>query len=430
MSYIRRLWLIIVRKGRHSLYLFLLVFLFALLGIVSCFFRNIITNYENAVISDIGYSLMFYRTDGDAIPQEVLDEISRINEVVGYNQEYDMLVAPINFHNAIDHSTSNVFAVPNSDMIRLYANMDTSLNPIFSNNMELLAGELPAGENSGAIIDEVLARDNGLSLGDTLLITNPQSNNQIDISIIGIYKASILPRESWKLSNGSMAYGQSPYSYVFCDIPSFEHLLEYGLPLSSVIVYAEDMKSLDKISTTIVDLELPESIYQVSNRTHDKLENGTSSARAVNSAATILTSLSLCVSAFILFMVVLLWMRSCYKEISILIALGESRYAIVMQYIIVTTLIASFALVISLPLCYLFITSFSDNFISYLFASTGNISGLEMDNYMVFALDQKLQLGDYIQSNFMFLIVVWASTLFSSIQILKCRPSKLFQSAE
>ena len=174
MSYIRRLWLIIVRKGRHSLYLFLLVFLFALLGIVSCFFRNIITSYENAVISDIGYSLMFYRTDGDAIPQEVLDEISRINEVVGYNQEYDMLVTPINFHNAIDHSASNVFAVPNSDMIRLYANMDTSLNPIFSNNMELLAGELPAGENSGAIIDEVLARDNNLSLGDTLLITNPQ----------------------------------------------------------------------------------------------------------------------------------------------------------------------------------------------------------------------------------------------------------------
>ena len=236
MSYIRRLWLIIVRRGWHSLYLFLLVFLFALLGVVSCFFRNIISSYENAVICDIGYSLMFYQTDGDAIPQEVLDEISRINGVVGYNQEYDMLVTPINFHNAIDYNASDVFAVPDSDMIRLYANTNALLNPIFSNNMELIAGELPTGENSGAIIDEVLARDNDLSLGDTLLIINQQSNNQIDIAIVGIYKASTLPKESWKLSNGSMAYGQSPYSYVFCDIPSFERLLEYSLPLSSAIL--------------------------------------------------------------------------------------------------------------------------------------------------------------------------------------------------
>lgn len=426
MSYIRRLWLIIVRRGRHSLYLFLLVFLFALLGVVSCFFRNIITSYENAVICDIGYSLMFYRTDGDAIPQEVLDEISQINGVVGYNQEYDMLVIPINFYNAIDYNASDVFAVPDSDMIRLYANTDSLLNPIFSNNMELIAGELPTGENRGAIIDEVLAKDNGLSLGDTLLIKNQQSNNQIDIAVIGIYKASTLPKESWKLSNGSVAYGQSPYSYVFCDIPSFERLLEYSLPLSSVIVYAENMKSLDEISTAIIDLELSESTYQVSNLTQDKLENGTSAARAVNSAATILTSLSLFAAAFILFMVVLLWIRSCYRDISILIVMGESRSAIVIQYITVTTLIASFALVMALPLCYLLITNFSDNFINYLFASTGNLSGLEIDNYMVFALDQKLQLVDYILSNFMFLIVVWASTLFSSIEIFRCKPSKLF----
>ena len=91
MSYIRRLWLIIVRRVRHSLYLFLLVFLFALLGIVSCFFRNIVTNYENSVIYDIGYSLMLYRADGEEISQDVLDEISRINGFAGYNQEYDML---------------------------------------------------------------------------------------------------------------------------------------------------------------------------------------------------------------------------------------------------------------------------------------------------------------------------------------------------
>ena len=428
MSYTRRLWLIIVRRARHSLYLFLLVFLFALLGIVSCFFQNIVANYEVSVIYDIGYSLMLYRADGEEISQEVLDEISQINGFVGYNQEYDMLITPVNFRNVIANDASNVFAIPNSDLIRLYANTNTMLNPTFSNNMELIDGKMPSNKNGGAIIDEVLALENKLSVGDTILIQNPHANQQIEIAVIGIYKTTTLPQETWMLPSGNAAYGQSPYSYVFCDIPTYERVLGYSLPLSSAILYAEDMKSLDKVSTAITDLELTRNTYQCANLTKDKLESGTSAARAVNSAATILTSLSVCIAAAVLFMVVLLWVRACYKDISILISLGESRYAIVMQYFILTTIIASLALVLSLPLCYFIINHFSDSFISYMFAATGNLSGLETDKYIVFALGQNLQISDYIKSNFMLLIVVWVSTLFSSIEIFRCKPVKLFHS--
>lgn len=429
MSYTRRLWLIIVRRARHSLYLFLLVFLFALLGIVSCFFRNIVANYENSVIYDIGYSLMLYRADGEEIAQDVLDEIAQTNGFIGYNQEYDMLTTPVNFRNVIDYDASNVFAIPNSDLIRLYANTSTALNPTFSNNMELLEGKMPTSENCGAIIDEVLALENKLSIGDTLLIQNPQTNQPTEIAVIGIYKAISLPQETWTLSSGNTAYGQSPYSYVFCDISTYERVLGYSLPLSSVILYAEDMKSLDKVSAAVADLELPRNIYQCSNLTQNKINNGTSAARAVNSAATILTSLSLCIAAIVLFMVVLLWVRACYKDISILISLGESRYAIVLQYFVLTTIIASLALVLSLPLCYLLITNFSENFISYMFTATGNLSGLGTDKYIIFALGQKLQISDYIKSNFMLLIVVWVSTLFSSIEIFRCKPAKLFHTS-
>lgn len=426
MSYIRRLWLIIARRARHSLYLFLLVFLFAMLGIVSCFFRNIVANYENSVIYDIGYSLMLYRADGEIIEQDILDELTQIKGVAGYNQEYDMLISPVNFHNAIEYNASNVFAIPNSDLVRLYANTNTMLNPIFSNNMELLKGEMPTIENSGAVIDEVLAQENDLSVGDTILIQNQQSNQQTELLILGIYKATTLPQEAWTLQNGNTAYGQSPYSYVFCDISSYERVLGYSLPLSSVILYAEDMKTLDTVSAAISEMALTESAYQCSNLTQDKLDSGTSAARAVNSTATILTSLSVGIAAVILFMVVLLWIRACYKDISVLISLGESRYEIALQYFILTTIIAGFALLLSLPLCYWLITNFSDNFISYMFAATGNLSGLETDKYMTFALGQNLQIGDYLKSNIVLLAVVWIATLFSSIEIFRCKPTKLF----
>lgn len=425
MSYIQRLWLIIVGKARHAIYLFLLVFLFALLGIVGYFFRNIVISYENTVIYDIGYSLMLYTEDNEAISQDVLEYISMLDGVVGYNQEYDMLVEPVNIHNAIEKDAANVFAIPDSEMLRLFGCTDTQLNLAFSNNMELIEGKMPATNCRGAIIDEVLAKENNLVVGDKIVIGAKQS----ELEIIGIYKTLSLPQETWKLPSGNLAYGQSPYSYVFFDIQSYEMIIGYELPLSSVYIYATDMDALENVYSAIIQMGLQEDVYRVSNLTENKLSNGTSAARAVNLTATLLTRLSSGLAITILFLVVLLWMRACYQDIAILISLGEGRLAIIIEYFILTTVIASVALLLALPCCYWLISNFSDLFVEYMFIATGNMSGLEMDNYMVVALEQELCVTDYIKSNLFLLVVVWVATLLSSIEIFRCKPTRLFHSS-
>ena len=240
MTYAHRLWLMIARRTRHSVSLFLLVFCLSLLGIISSYFGNIVACYQRFVVSDIGYSLKLYRTDGNAIPPAVIQQISHIKGVIGCNQEANMLVQPVNFANAIPDSEDNLFDIPESDMVRLYADSNTALNLSFANHMELVEGMLPADNDAGAIIDTVLAAKNNLGIGNEIVIKNPETGSELSIPIIGIYKAVSLPQESWWGTSGNIEYGQSPYSYLFCTIPTFEALLEKDLPASAVIVYGKD----------------------------------------------------------------------------------------------------------------------------------------------------------------------------------------------
>lgn len=103
-------------------------FCLSLLGIISSYFGNIVACYQRFVVSDIGYSLKLYRTDGNAIPPNVIQQISHIKGVIGCNQEANMLVQPVNFANAIPDSEDNLFDIPESDMVRLYADSNTALN--------------------------------------------------------------------------------------------------------------------------------------------------------------------------------------------------------------------------------------------------------------------------------------------------------------
>ena len=407
MSYSRRLSLIIVRKTRHSIYLLLLVFTFALVGIVSCFFRTIVDNYQNSVVSDIGYSLMLYRTDDGIISQEILDEISSVGYVAGYNQEANMLVQPVNFFNTVSQDENNIFSIPKTEMVRLYADTDISQNLIFSNNLKLIEGKLPSPTEKGALIDVVLATKNNILIGDKIVVKSQESGSEIPITVIGIYETITLPQESWTEPDGKIAYGQSPYSYIFCDFNTYENIAEHSFPLSSIFIYAKNMKDLAKVNALIVSMKLSEEIYRISNRTETQLNSGTSASRAINSIAILLTSISISVSAFVLFLVVLLWIRACYKDISILISMGESKCAIIRDYFLIITIITVLGLLIALPFSNLIVTKFGGFLIDYAFVASGNLSGLEIDNYMTFALDQVPHIIDYIKSNLIFLLVVY-----------------------
>lgn len=426
MTYIQRLWLAIFRKSKHAIYLFLLVFLFAMLGVVACYFRNISDSYQQSVVSDIGYSLMLYRTDENSIEQELLDDIcNNVEGVLGYNQENNMLITPVNFQNAIAKDETNIFSIPQSDMVRLFANTNTTLSPVFFNHMRILNGQFPSEDNPGVIIDVVLAENNHLSVGDTITV-NYNDIEETTLNVIGMYETTSLPQEQWTEASGTIAYGQSPYSYIFCDYQSYSRVTGFDFPVSSVYIYTESLKTLDEANTYINNLELDPNEYQVANRTEGTLEHGTLTSQAINTTAKVLTNFSVWIAAIILFLVVILWMRNSYKDISILISLGESKVSVMCDYFIIATVIALAALILSMPVSDFLIRTFDKDLIEFAFSSISKEVGKETDKYISFAMDQSLGLADYVKSNLIFLVVVWGATLCASIEILRCKPSKLF----
>ena len=98
--------------------------------------------------------------------------------------------------------------------------------------------------------------------------------------------------------------------------------------------------------------------YQLLNRTENQIGRGTSASRAISSASAVLSSVTIFVSAFVLLLVVVLWMRACYKDTAILITLGAKRHEIVFDYFLVTSAISVFALLLSLPVCSLVINGY------------------------------------------------------------------------
>ena len=200
----------------------------------------------------------------------------------------------------------------------------------------------------------------------------------------------------------------------------------FDFPVSSVYIYTESLKTLDAANTYINNLELDPNKYQVANRTEGTLEHGTLTSQAINTTAKVLTNFSVWIAAIILFMVVILWMRNSYKDISILISLGESKVAVMCDYFIITTVIALSALILSMPVSDFLIRTFDKDLIEFAFSSISKEVGKETDKYISYAMDQSLEWDDYAKSNITFLMVVWGATLCSSIEIFRCKPNKLF----
>ena len=288
-----------------------------------------------------------------------------------------------------------------------------------------MEGDMPSN-NAGVLIDTVLAYKNNLKIGNFITIQNPATGKELSLCIVGIYESLSFPQEAWKNGSDSMVYGQSPYSYIFCDIHSYEKLIDGSLSSSSIKIYTKNAKYLDSVNDTLSQMNLLPSEYRLVNFTESKLNMGISSYRAIASSAILLSTVSISVAAFVLSLVVVLWMRTCYKDISILITLGANRCKIILDYFLIISIISFLSLVLSLPFCVFIITSFGSSLIEYTYIAAGNLSNGGINNYMVGALNQHLEIVDYLKSQCIFLVIVWLSTLLESINILKNKPSKLF----
>lgn len=415
MTYYNKIWLIITKRSYHSIYLFLLVFAFSILGIAGYYFSFIIENYHEMIVQDVGYSIGIYRTDDQSISDELFEKISHIEEVERKNIEAECLVYPLNFCNVIQDDSSDVFSPIKSEYCRLLGNFDTAGNIVFKKNMILISGAFPSDECNGAIIDSFLAEQNGLTIGDDLHILG-MNDKTVNIPVIGIYHVKSYPQESQLRDGGYTEYGQSPYSYIFCDLSSYE-LASGSNTSATCILYAQDKQDLEKVYEELISMGLPEDNYLLVDRTEGPITNGTTAFRAINAASEILISISIVITSAVLFFVIIVWIHACYKDIAVLISLGMARSRIIILVFGIVTLIAVAAVISATPICLAVISNYRGDLLEYVFVASGILTELEMDDYLLKAMTQPMGLSTCIRANLIYIFIAWVATCVAALEI-------------
>lgn len=426
MTYLRRIWLLTVRRPKHSLRMFFMVFVFSMLGCAGNFFGNIVGSYQSMLLHDIGYKLALYREDGEEIPSRLIREINGLDSVAGCDMEMYSLVRPVNFKNAVKEDEKDVFDAPQSETVRLFGNLDTALNPRFSGNMHMEEGRIPDSGNPGALIDSYLAEENGIGIGDEVEIADPDTDKQGKIPVIGIYTMIRFPQEEQD-SGENIVYSRSPYSYVFCDLQSYEEALGIEGSGSGISIYAQNMQELDRAYQEVMAMDLPAEVYELENESRNQIERGTlTSYRVLKSAASTLVSISMSVALLVLFFVTIVWMRDSYRDIAVQISLGQGRGSIILQYFIQVSVIAVLALLLSLPAGMIFVSKCGGGLVRGALAASGTLNSADMDGYLLSAIGQNMPLRAYIQSGAGYLAAAWLSVGVSAAGVLACRPRDLF----
>lgn len=424
MTCFNKIWLIITKRSNHSIYLFLLVFLFSILGIAGYYFRFIIDSYHEMIVQDVGYSIGIYTVDNKDMSDELLERISQIDGVERTNLEADCLVYPLNFSNTIQDDTSDVFNPIKSEYIRLLGNYDTARNIVFRNNMKLISGSYPCEECKGALIDSFLAEQNGLMMGDNLKLLG-MSEKEVNIPIIGIYQLMSNPQESQLSDGGYTEYGQSPYSYIFCDLSTYEQVNGSNIS-ADCILYAQNRRDLEKVYEELSTMGLSEEKYLLVDRTEGPITNGTTAFQAIDIAAEVLVAISIVTTSVVLFFVIIVWLHACYKDIAVLISLGLHRGRVIIQVFWIVTIIAAAAVISAIPICMVIISNCGDELLEYLFVTSGILTEFEMDDYLIKAMTQPMGLPTFIRANLLYIIIAWLATCVASLEIALCNVRILF----
>lgn len=427
MSYIHILFTTTIRRSRHALYLFFLTFVCAILGTTGVYFRHIITAYNDSILTDTGYVLSLSHDDGTVIPETILQQLEALPNVDGLNMMDSALLQPVNFHNSVPQNTADVFSTQEAKEIRFLGNYDITMNLTFKQHCQLVSGHIPDASHPGVLIDDWLASQNALSIGDTITLSDGQK--QYTFTVQGIYTtaSSIIEEQD---TGEYTEYAVTPYSYIFCDLDSYNQIQSIALDKDSVSLYGKDLASLSTITEEIRSMGLLDSGYSLFNVTEYETNFSTVAFRSMKTMASLMSAISISVAGLILFLVILLWLRTNYHDIAILLTLGQSRAAIIWQYFLSTTFVVCAALLIAAPLCMLLAYWLGPVLAQTAFSITGATGGngtiAEIDSHMVEALQTSLSLVDCLKANLIYLMISWAGVLFASVKIIKCRPRILF----
>lgn len=359
-------------------------------------------NYGSA--EDFGNGASGYTYNGDFITEKIVDKISKLENVIGYNAKSS------EGYWGVPKSFSPFPAMVTEGLATPYqAVLNSSLDTRFLNGTYKLeeGRHIKADDSYVALISKELADKNNLSVGDIIEFI---TETDIDITdttfkIIGIFSGTE------GMSKSAITPSDIPANLGYIDMNSLSELYDSeGYDFLDVYTHTpEEAKELMETIKNLPEVKGKTFTFNLNSEDFDLVSTPLSSfGSMVDTTVFVLTI----IGVLIVVLLLLLWTRGRKKEIGILLAVGRSKVEIVGQFLTENILITFLSIIVSAGLS----ITFADKIGAYIIQKAGEsatdltISIATSDMVMVYSIG---------------LALVCFSVLIASYTVIRLNPKDI-----
>ena len=359
-------------------------------------------NYGSA--EDFGNGASGYTYNGDFITEKIVDKISKLENVIGYNAKSS------EGYWGVPKSFSPFPAMVTEGLATPYqAVLNSSLDTRFLNGTYKLeeGRHIKADDSYVALISKELADKNNLSVGDTIEFI---TETDIDITdttfkIIGIFSGTE------GMSKSAITPSDIPANLGYIDMNSLSELYDSeGYDFLDVYTHTpEEAKELMETIKNLPEVKGKTFTFNLNSEDFDLVSTPLSSfGSMVDTTVFVLTI----IGVLIVVLLLLLWTRGRKKEIGILLAVGRSKVEIVGQFLTENILITFLSIIVSAGVS----ITFADKIGAYIIQKAGEsatdltISIATSDMVMVYSIG---------------LALVCFSVLIASYTVIRLNPKDI-----
>ena len=237
-----------------------------------------------------------------------------------------------------------------SNSVIMDANLDCSIIDDFRiGDSVLITGNFPTESNPGVLLEERLAEQNQLTVGDSILLTYV-NGKEISARVCGIYrtKGTFLITEDNTV--GEFAYAWSPYNRIYASLDLAQQLYEIDIEKLPLSVYVDSISHMKKVENEIKALKIDwEHAYELSDMTTTKYGQHLLAAQIeeMTSYSTLTIVYALLIGIILLSLILNLFLQYYIQDAGILIALGSGKARVILQHLFATGMIAAAATLIA-----------------------------------------------------------------------------------
>lgn len=351
MSLWKRACLYSIRKKGKTITLLAFLLVMATL-MLTCLSIQSATETANANIKKalLGYFTVNAKQVDGGIREDAVSQILAIDGLTGKHtlRSYSYAAYYDADGNLLEINTAGAAQVPDGyeNAGKIVANSDSQNDGYFTEvGFVLTSGDpITAKDGNTVLIHEKFAQRNGLAVGDTMLLGDVLNESRtISVTVAGIF-TNTKEQEGIGVVPTTDLYD----NIVFTD-PSTASFLLYGTDGTTSVQYGDfyvnDPDNLDRIMAQVQEIEGLEGARLT--RYDNDYQNAKESLEGLQNIVFIAIAVVSVICFFVLALFLTLRLRGRIHETGVYLAMGISKSAVLMQYLLEVFLVAAIALLLS-----------------------------------------------------------------------------------